>query len=274
MKQVDKKAYEFKKYCGIDRWASYWYQLDEILKLKPTSVLEIGVGTNVFGSYLKRNTDIKYFSMDIADDLHPDIFGNIEKIPLENNSIDVVCVFEVLEHLPFEKFENVLKELKRVSKNYVVISLPHFGPMIKFSFKLPFLKEIKIAFKIPYYLEHKFNGQHYWGIGKKGYSSGMIKEVMNTVGYKIVKDFIPYENSYHHFYILDIPFFIILYFPKNIFKLLLFRQDCGVWTRKSQFQTVKSVSGEHWYPVRPVAFQVRVTPGVVRAYPHSPTSGR
>ncbi len=159
--QVLKEAYNFKKYCGLDRWSSYYYQIDEVLKLEPKKVLEIGVGDKVLASYLKNNTDIEYSSLDIAEDLVPDVIGSVENIPFQNNSFDVVCAFEVLEHLPFDKFEKALSELQRVSKKDILISLPHFGPMLKFSFKIPFIKEIKIALKIPYHSKHKFNGQHY-----------------------------------------------------------------------------------------------------------------
>ncbi len=201
MKQVNKKAYNFKKYSHLGRWVSYWHQLDEILNCHPKNILEIGVGNKVVANFLKSNTNIKYTSLDIAEDLNPDIIGSINNIPLPDNSFDVVCAFEVLEHLPFEKFEQSLKELKRVSKKYTLISLPHFGPMVKFSFKIPFTKEIKFAFKIPYHTKHKFNGQHYWEIGKKGYNQNKIKSVLDKF-FIIKKDFIPFENQYHHFYIL------------------------------------------------------------------------
>ncbi len=201
MKQVDKKAYEFSRYCYPDRWASYYYQLREIIEQKPSSVLEVGTGDGVVKQYLQSNTDIEYKNLDIAEDLHPDVVGSVESIPLPDNNVDMVVAYEILEHLPFEKFEQVLKELKRVSKSSVIISLPHFGPPIKFSFKIPFLPELRFAFKIPFPKKHVFDGQHYWEIGKKGYSIRKIRSILEKY-FIIQKEFIPFENQYHHFFIL------------------------------------------------------------------------
>lgn len=202
MKQVDKRHYDFEKYTGLDRWSSYFYQIREILKLNPKSVLEIGVGDGLLGIFLKNNTEISYRSMDVADDLNPDVIGDIDNIPLKDNSFDVVCAFEVLEHLPFEKFEKSLSELKRVSKSNVLISLPHFGPPVKFLLKMPFLPEIKFSFKIPFYKKHIFNGEHHWEIGKKGYSSSEIRDTIKK-NFTIKNEFVPFENQYHHFFILE-----------------------------------------------------------------------
>lgn len=201
MKQVKKTAYQFDAYCGLDRWVSYYDQIREVLALHPKNILEIGTGDGVFKNYIVHNTNIAYTNMDIAEDLHPDIVGNVEHIPLLDNSFDVVCVFEVLEHIPFDKFEIAVSELCRVSKKHVIISLPHFGPSVRLSFKIPFFKEIKLALKIPYRPTHVFNGQHYWEIGKRGYAPRKIEAILRR--YMVLeKDFIPFENQYHHFYVL------------------------------------------------------------------------
>lgn len=51
------------------------------------------------------------------------ITGDIYEIPFEDNSFEVVCCFEVLEHL--HDAPRALKELARVTQNRVVISVPH-----------------------------------------------------------------------------------------------------------------------------------------------------
>lgn len=199
--QVDKNAYDFFRYAHPGRFVSYYHQLAEALALKPESVLEIGVGDGVFRDYLKNNTNISYTSVDIADDLHPDVVGSVTKLPFEDSKFDVVCAFEVLEHIPFEQFEKSLAELARVSRRATVLSLPHFGPPVKFLLKMPFLPELSFALKVPFARKNVFNGQHYWEIGKRGYSQNKIKSILQKY-FVIEKEFVPFENQYHHFYIL------------------------------------------------------------------------
>lgn len=201
-KQVNKEAYTFGKYTKIDRWGSYFYQLREILSRNPSSLLEVGVGEGVVRSYIKDHTSIDYKSLDIADDLKPDILGSVTDIPLSDNSIDMVCAFEVLEHLEFKDFDRALSELFRISIKNVIISLPHFGPPVLFDFKIPTLPRVRFSLKIPIPLRHVFNGQHYWEIGKKGYSLNKIKLILKKHG-NLINEYIPFENQYHHFFILE-----------------------------------------------------------------------
>lgn len=201
-KQVDKSAYKFGKYTKIDRWSSYFYQLREILSRNPSSVLEVGVGEGIVRDYLKSHTTISYKSLDIADDLSPDIVGSVTEIPLPDSSFDLVCAFEILEHLPFDNFEKAVSELFRISRKDVLISLPHFGPPVFLDFKIPFLPRIRFSFKIHYPQKHVFNGQHYWEIGKKGYPAYMIRTILKKYG-NITSEYVPFENEYHHFFILE-----------------------------------------------------------------------
>ena len=200
-KQVGKDAYSLEEYGGVDRFASYHYQLKEICAAKPGSMLEIGVGDNVVASYIRRNTDIAYTSLDIADDLGADVIGSVTDIPLPDGSYDIVCAFEVLEHLPFSEFERALREMRRVARTHVLISIPHFGPPVKFLLKLPFLPEMRCAFKIPFPRRHAFNGQHHWEVGKRGYAPSAVRSVIRSL-FVIEREYVPFENQYHHFFVL------------------------------------------------------------------------
>lgn len=200
MAQVNKEdGYKAGKYGNLERFTSYFYQVRELLDTAPKSILEVGVGDGVVSGYIKRNTGIEYKTADFAEDLHPDVVADIRKLPFADKSFDTVCAFEVLEHLPFEDFDKGLGELARVAKNYVVISLPHFAPPVKFLLKLPFLPEIRFAWKIPFRKTHMFNGQHYWEIGKRGYPVSRISDAISKYGV-IENEFVPFENQYHHFF--------------------------------------------------------------------------
>jgi hypothetical protein len=202
--QVDKNAYNFSRYVDQDRWSSYWHQIKELTELEPASVLEIGVGDKVLANYIKTNTAIKYSSMDIAPDLSPDYIGSADNLSFDSNSFDVICAFEVLEHLPYEKFSVCLQEMLRVSKNYAVISLPHWGRHFSIDVRLPFFKRFKFKFKLSLFSpKHRFSGQHYWEVGKFGFPLLKIKKQIIDSGWEIKKDYIAFNSPYHRFFILQ-----------------------------------------------------------------------
>lgn len=203
-KQVDKEHYSFSSYFYKGRWMSYWYQVKEISEREDIkTILDIGPGTSFLCDVLKiHRHDIAYSTLDIAEDLKPDVIGGVTAIPLADKSYDCVSAFQVLEHIEFGDFEKALKEMSRVSKKYVIISLPHFGTPISFSFRLPFLKEVNFSAKIPRPKKHVFCGQHYWEIGKKGYPPKKIREILNN-HFNVITEYSPKENLYHRFYVLS-----------------------------------------------------------------------
>ena len=201
MTQVPKEHYRFESYTDFDRWASYYFQIREILALQPASMLEVGTGDGFLGRFVKSATGIAYHSLDIASDLEPEIVGSVEAIPLRDGAVDVVVAFEVLEHLPFEGFVPALREMRRVTRSHVFISLPHFGPRPKVALKVPGMRELRLAAKLPFPRAHTFHGQHYWELGKRGYSPGKIRSVLRGM-FAIEKDFLPFETQYHHFFLL------------------------------------------------------------------------
>ena len=202
MTQVGKGNYVAGKYAKLDRFASYSYQIREILATKPHSILEVGIGDGVIASYMKTNTDITYTTADFAVDLKPDVVADVRELPFSDLSFDTVCAFEVLEHIPIEDLEKALRELARVARTYVIISLPHFSHPLKLSFKLPFVPEVQLAFRIPHSKRHVFDGQHYWEIGKRGYPASRIRSVIQKFG-SLEREFVPFENQSHHFFVLN-----------------------------------------------------------------------
>jgi SAM-dependent methyltransferase len=200
--QVPKEIYFTKEYNSRGRWVNYWMQIKNIFAVcdkDKCDVLEIGIGNGTVAAVLKK-IGFRIKTLDIDPSLGPDIVGSVTDIPSPDNSFDAILAAEILEHLPFELFEKTLKEMRRVSKKYAVLSLPHMGVVFKINFKAPLIPEILLFFKVPYFWkEHHFNGQHYWEIGKKNYPLKKIKKIISECGWKIMDQKIdPNDASHWH----------------------------------------------------------------------------
>ncbi len=193
--------YFSKEYNDLKRWMSYWYQIKEVLELNPKSVLVVGKGDGLVPMYLK-TWGLDVVTLDNDESLSPDIEASVLSIPLNDNSFDAVLCAEVLEHLSYSEFNKALSEIKRVAKTDAIISLPHFGPAIRFLLKIPFLPELRFILKLPYPIKHQFKGEHYWEIGKRGYPLRRIRNDIKKSGFTIKNDYIVFENPLHHFFVL------------------------------------------------------------------------
>jgi len=201
--QVNKDHYFKFRYDHKRRWVHYWYQINQVFELQPKEVLEIGIGNGLVSNYL-RTRQVRVTTLDIDENLKPDIVASVLNIPLKDNSFDLVLAAEVLEHLPFEDFTTALKEIKRVTKKYAVITLPdRRRTLIYLGLKIPFINQINVFIKVPSFKKHIFDGQHYWEIGKRGYSLDRIKKIIKKTDFKIINHFCPFDAPWNHYFILE-----------------------------------------------------------------------
>ncbi|MDR2424092.1 MAG: class I SAM-dependent methyltransferase [Prevotellaceae bacterium] len=201
--QVDSSHYDFAKYVkDISRWNSYWHQITETMSLKPENVLVVGIGDGITGNILSMQ-GIKVSTFDFDEKLHPDFTGNVAEIDkvLQGKHFDVLLCCQLLEHLPYDFFEGILQKMKCVADN-VIISLPYSPRNYYVSIKLPLLENRKINIDIHrYYSTFKFNGEHYWEIGWKGYRKQKIRKSIEKY-FSITKCFTAINNRYHLFFVL------------------------------------------------------------------------
>lgn len=200
--QVELKHYRFNNYFDKSRWASTWHQLDEIIKLDPLNVLEIGPGAGIIKFLLTEN-GINVDTTDIDPDLKPDFVASVTDLPFEDNKYGCVCAFQVLEHLPYKESLKAFSEMVRVAEEYIIISLPNSKFLWPYSFFMPKVGNLKFFIPKPVFKKqiHKFDGQHYWEINKKHYSLKKIIKDFTSNNVEIVKHYRVHENPYHHFFI-------------------------------------------------------------------------
>lgn len=120
----------FKKYLNrsvnasyVDREDRNRFAAEQIKRLELKNILNIGGGGK---RHLKNNLNESFnvFEIDIVGDCDLQLnLDQIERLPFADNSFDLCCAFDVLEHL--EQFHLINEELYRVSKSSILIALPN-----------------------------------------------------------------------------------------------------------------------------------------------------
>lgn len=142
--------------------------------IKPNSkILDVGGSMSRLGEFTK-NCEIT-----TADVVEPaDIIYDGKKIPVKNNSYDVITSIDVMEHIPSSAREDFVKEVVRVASKKIIISAPYGTDYhldyerktLKYykskNIKLPFLEEhVAIGLPTPEQvkkIKDKYNGKLYF----------------------------------------------------------------------------------------------------------------
>lgn len=121
----------------VDVWETYGFQsiltyrLPLIMKLIPDdveSIADIGCGNGIITNEL--NKKYQTIGIDSSEKALKYVKGKtllsrVENIKLEDNSYDMVLCSEVLEHLPGKILTEGIKQLSRISRNYVLVTVPY-----------------------------------------------------------------------------------------------------------------------------------------------------
>jgi len=163
--QVNKNHYSH-RYSSKYTFGDHWTSGDLVLDFEPRSVLEIGPGQNILSNYLKF-LGINIVTFDFDETLEPDILGDITQFNFKANSFDVICAFEVLEHIQYEYFIPLIKKLLDASIKGVVFSVPDVAFVLSLNIKLGIgtrdIVDYFTRFSIPRIFKRKLpsGGQHY-----------------------------------------------------------------------------------------------------------------
>ena len=195
------------KYDSVERFIGYYHQTRLISRYKPRSVLEIGIGNKTVSSCLK-NHNIEVTTCDFDEKLNPDIVSDIRELNIPEPKFDLVACFEILEHIPFEDVPKALNNIANASKRHVIISIPYAAVYIEVLCRFPWINKIfkktflRLFISLPLFTKKFLDKQHYWELGRKGYSKNKIRNALKK-NFNIIEEFRPPVDTFHYFFVLE-----------------------------------------------------------------------
>jgi len=201
------EAYKFGFYAHKKRWISYWYQINEVLSLEFSNLLIIGSGDNIVPLVLRELLSpkkVNIYTYDYDAQLQPDILADVREIKEKTKALKIDCILccQVLEHLDFEYFEQIIMDMAEIT-HYLILSLPHRKRVIgKCSFKLPKINEFFLELALPQRIIQ--TRHHRWEIGSCGahIKQSTILQILQKKFILLKKYHVP-EISFHLFFILQ-----------------------------------------------------------------------
>ena len=111
-------------------------RIEEIIKIIPPdthSVLDVGCGNGYLVNTLIATVSDRFDRVTGLDSStealkyvkSERLQGSITKLPFDRGSFDLLTCLEVLEHLPQEDFKRGICELQRVSRKYIIVTVPN-----------------------------------------------------------------------------------------------------------------------------------------------------
>jgi hypothetical protein len=195
-------------YFNGGRIHSYAHQIETLLAQGPSRVLEIGKGPGVVAAAV-RSLGVEVVTLDMQAELQPDLVGSVTQIPAADRSFDVSLCCQVLEHLPFDEFIPALKELHRVTRDALVLSLPDISPYFYIKLLLPKSIQFNWEFSRPrlrlptlsWFGPDRFG--HFWEIGCKGTTLPTVLDAIRLSDWNVIRTWRVPEKAWHRFFLLE-----------------------------------------------------------------------
>ena len=172
---------------SLEHWNYYWHQqkiMQNLVLYRGEDFLEIGVGSGFSANYC-RSKGAKVTTLDIDQEKKPDIVANAVYYDFKQK-YDYLMAYEVLEHIPYNEFEIIVKKFRTFIKKYVFISLPrNERPIFSLNLKLPKLKPVGLEWKI---LNRKITtAAHHWELDYNGFSTKRVEQLFKESGLTIME---------------------------------------------------------------------------------------
>jgi SAM-dependent methyltransferase len=208
--QTDRSHYG-DEYYERRRLYSVAVQAEVLRELAPQTVLEIGPGLGVFAAIYRQLSGARVTTLDIDPTLRPGVVASVFDLPFESSSFDAAACFQMLEHLPFDLFVPALREIRRVTKSGLALSLPDCTYALTFRMGIRNPRKdgwtgvwtlVPSGMALRKFKKVPNNAGHYWEIGRRGTPLRRVRQAIADAEWRIEREVRPPENAYHHFFVL------------------------------------------------------------------------
>jgi ubiquinone/menaquinone biosynthesis C-methylase UbiE len=191
--------YRLAKYLTPSRMSSIGWQFALCEETGAQTFLEVGAGSGVLAFLLGRQGK-RVITADPYPVVQPNVLAALPSLPLADQCVDASLCFQVLEHLPLDLFPTCLNELRRVSRRWVIVSLP--DRTVKIGRKAWVRQIIYRVIRHPkHWRPRPIHPQHYWELGPKDVSYDTVVAAARQNGLTLVQQFTNRQNRYHRFFL-------------------------------------------------------------------------
>lgn len=190
---------EWHRYYSEKRIGHQWLQVHLLQGLDVERVLEVGPNLGLVTALLD-NAGYAVTTLDVLPSQYPrhgipHIEGELTAIPADRLSgFDAIICCETLEHLHWERVDDVLKTFRAAAPRHLIVSVPYMGLQLdwrlyfnahrwrsKFSFKkLNFLKTFRFD-------DQADPWGHKWEVGYRGRGLRDLEAKLSATGWNIAQ---------------------------------------------------------------------------------------
>ena len=202
------------------RFTSLQFQLKALVELgdEPKSVLEVGPGRGYFRA-MAEILGYEISTVDLNPENNPDYDCKISELE-PPDQFDVVCAFQVLEHMPYQSSLEMFQEMARLSKKWILISVPTKRHSLSVRLQVPEKltrrrfglswlrggKQLTVRMEFPRQSdlpnqEPEDWKPHHWELGRKGYPTKRFMKDLSGSGFQLVERFTNPYHDYHEYFV-------------------------------------------------------------------------
>ncbi len=200
---LSRDAFLADAYFTPEQLWSFAEQIYHLHRAAPRRLIEVGVG-NGFVSQFMRSMGINVLTCDINPNLNPDLLVSVTDLDrhITPGEYDLISCCEVMEHMPFEQFEEAMRKFSCLSEN-LFLTLPVYGWKFGFALRLSLKSRVRWISRWFAWRSSSYTliPMHYWEVGSQRETQHRrLLSVLNRY-YGSVESNIFRFNPYHRYYL-------------------------------------------------------------------------